>query len=123
MQEKKSQTPITNIQMMRVEPCEEELNINIVTHNGITTGEDKGKQLKIEGWVCKAMEKEVRFDLKCAKENFMEAKNSFVEASTSGIQDKSSGNNEAHDVDPSLLATFLKTCMKLLRDRKAIEGL
>ena len=27
------------------------------------------------------------------------------------------------DVDPSLLATFLKTSMKLLRDRKVVERL
>ena len=27
------------------------------------------------------------------------------------------------DVDPSLLATFMKTCMKLLRAKKVVEGL
>lgn len=30
---------------------------------------------------------------------------------------------KVQDVDPSLLATFLKTYMKLLRDKKAVEGL
>lgn len=27
------------------------------------------------------------------------------------------------EVDPSIITTFLKTCMKLLHDQKAIEGL
>jgi len=27
------------------------------------------------------------------------------------------------DIHPSLLVTFLKTCMKFLRDRKVVEGL
>lgn len=58
-----------------------------------------------------------------AKETFMEAKKNFVEASTSGSQEKSVENNEAQDMDPSLLATFLKTCMNLLQDSKAMEVL
>lgn len=66
--------------------------------------------------MCNTVEKEVGFDLKRVKETFMEAKKNFVEASTSASQEKLVGNNEVQDVDPSLLATFLKTCMKLLRD-------
>jgi len=27
------------------------------------------------------------------------------------------------EVDPSVLANFLKTCMKFLRDKKVVEGL
>ncbi len=27
------------------------------------------------------------------------------------------------ETDPSLLASFLKTCMKILRDKKAVGGL
>jgi len=53
----------------------------------------------------------------------MEAKKRFVETSTSEIQEKSGGTNEEKDVDPLLLSTFLKKCMKLLRDRKIVEGL
>lgn len=72
----------------------------------------------------KTTEKEVGFDLNKAKETFMEAKKNFSEASTLGSQDKSAGNNEAQDVDPLLLATLImKTCMRLLRDRKVVEGL
>ena len=34
--------------MMRVEPREEDHNINIVTRSGIAIGEDKGKKVEIE---------------------------------------------------------------------------
>jgi len=48
----------------------------------------------------------------------MEAKKSFAEASTSGSKD-----NPELEIDPSMLTTFLETCMKLLRDNKAVKGL
>jgi len=48
----------------------------------------------------------------------MEAKKRFVEASTSGNKDKLE-----LEKDPSMLTTFLETCMKLLRDSKAVKGL
>ena len=35
-----------NLQMMRSEPCEEDHNVNIMLKSGITTGDDKGKQLE-----------------------------------------------------------------------------
>jgi len=88
------QQPTQNIRMMREEPCEEDHNINIVTRSGIATREDKGKWLETKGWVHKAAEKEVGFDLNWAKETFMEAKKNFVEASTSGSQEKLVGNCE-----------------------------
>lgn len=118
MRENKTQTqhPTLNIQMMRSKPCEEDHNVNIVMRSGVATGKDKGKQPETEGWVCKAVEKEVWFDLNWAKETFMEAKKNFAEASTSGSQEKSARNSEVKDVDPSLLVTFIKTCMKPLRD-------
>lgn len=53
----------------------------------------------------------------------MEAKKRFAEASTSGSQGKFGGIDNAQDIECSLLVTFLKTCMKLLRDRKVVEGL
>lgn len=109
--------------MMRAEPHKEERNIYIVTRSGIAIGEDKGKKLETEGWVHNAVEKGVGFNLSQAKETFMEAKNSFVEASTSRIHKKSGGNNEAQVVDPLLFAIFINTCIKLLQDIKAIEGL
>jgi len=62
--------------------------------------------------------KEAEFDLKRAKETFMEARKRFVDASTSGSKDRSELK-----MDPSMLTTFLRTCKKLLWDSKAIKGL
>ena len=67
--------------------------------------------------------KEATFDLNHDKETFMEAKKSFAEASTSGGQEKTPETSATQEADPSILTTFLKTCMKLLRDKKAVEGL
>jgi len=58
--------------------------VNIILRRGIVTGDNKGKQPEEGGWVYKAPENEVRFDLERAKENFMEVKKSFAGASTSG---------------------------------------
>jgi len=56
------------------------------------------------------------FDLECAKETFMEVKKSFVEASTLGSQGK-----PTEEMVPSMITTFLETCMKLLCDSKAMN--
>ena len=104
--------------MMRVKPHKEEPNVDIILRSGIATRDDKGKKPEEGGWVRKAPKKGVGFDLECEKETFMEAKRSFVEASSSGIQDKL-----PIEVDPSVLTTFLETCMKLIRDSKAVKGL
>ena len=45
----------------------------------------------------------------------MEAKKSFAEDSTSGSLDK-----QSEEMDPSILTTFLDTCMKLLQDSKVL---
>ena len=82
------------------------------------TGEDKGKKLAEGEWVCKAPKKETGFDLERVKETFMEAKKRFIEASTLGNQEK-----VIEEMDPSMITTFLETCMKLLRDSKAMKGL
>jgi len=57
--------------MVRVEPREEDLMVNIVLRSGATFGEDKGRKPKEGEWVRKAPEKETRFELECAKEMFM----------------------------------------------------
>lgn len=64
------------------------------------------------------MTKEAKLDLEHARETFMETKKSFAEASTSGIKDKPD-----KEMDPCMLTTLLGTCMKLLRDSKAMKGL
>ena len=107
-----------NLQMMRYEQREEDLNVNIVLQSGITTRDDKGKQLEDNTWVRKALKKESDFDLEHAREAFMEAKKIFDEASTSRSKDK-----PEPEMDPSMLTTFLETCLKLLRDSKAVKGL
>ena len=53
--------------------------------------------------------KEAEFDLEPTRETFMEAKKSFVEASTSKRIDRLE-----LEMDPSMLTTFMETCMKLL---------
>lgn len=125
MQENKTQPqqPTQNLQMVRVKPREEDSNINIVLRSGITTSADKGKQLEEEGWVRKTAEKEVDFDLNHAKETFLEAKKYFAKASTSGSQEKMLESNALQEVDPYILANFLKTYMKLFRDQRVVEGL
>lgn len=92
--------------------------MNIVLRSGITIGDDQGKQLEESTWVCKALVNEVEFDLNRAREKFMEAKKSFTEASTLGSKDKPD-----QEMDPSMLTTFLETCMKLLHDSKAVKVL
>ena len=109
--------PTQNLKMMRYEPCEEDPNVNIVLRSGITIGDDKDKQLERSIWVRKAPKKEPKFDLERAKETFMEAKRSFAKASTLGSKDRLE-----LEMDPSMLTTFLETCMKLLRDSKAAKG-
>jgi len=47
-----------------------------------------------------------------------EAQWSFTESSTPGRRDQTE-----IEVDPSMITTFLKTCMKLLCDSKAVQGL
>lgn len=104
--------------MMRSEPCEEDLNVNIVLQSGIAIDDDKGKQPEDNAWVHKALKKEAEFDLEHACETFMEVKNSFAEAPTSGSRDKPN-----YEMDPSMLTTFLETCMMMLHDRKVVKGL
>jgi len=110
--------PTQNIQMMRCEVHEEDPNVNMMLRSGTTIGEDKGNQLKEDTWVCKDPTKEIEFDLEHIKETFMEAKKSFMEASTLGSKDQLEPR-----MDPSMLTTFLETCMKLLRDNNAVKGL
>lgn len=107
-----------NIQMMRSELCKEDPNVNMVLRSGVTIREDKGKQIEEDTWVRKAPTKEPKFDLERAKETFMEAKKSFLEASTSSSKDQLEPG-----MHPSMLTTFLETCMKIFPDNKLVKGL
>lgn len=90
----------------------------MMLRSDMAMGDDKGKWLEDSTWVLKAPTKEPKLDLECAKETFMEAKNSFTEASTLGSKDQLEPG-----MDPSMLTTFLETCMKLMHDNKAFKGL
>lgn len=103
---------------MRSEPHEEDPNMNIVLQGGITTWDDKGKLPEDSTWVHKAPAKEVEFDLEHSRETLMEEKKSFTKASTLGSKDKPD-----QKMDPSMVTTFLETCMKLRHDSKALVGL
>lgn len=109
--------------MMRAEPHKEDHIINIVARSGMAIGEDKGKWPETDGWVHKASKKDLDFDLNRAKEAFMEAKKKFAMASTSGSQEEMPKSSTTQEVDTSVLDTFLKNCMKLLRDKKELEGM
>ena len=110
--------PTQNVQMMKVEPCMEDCNVNMMLWSGTTTGEDKGKQPEIDAWVRKVPLKQLDFDFECAKENFREAKNNFVETSTSESKDQFRSEKGT-----SMLTTFLETCMNLLKDAKVVKEL
>ena len=66
----------------------------------------------------KLLRNKLEFDLERDKQTFMEAKRSFTDASTLGSKDKME-----LEMDPSMLTTFLETCMKLLHNNKAVKGL
>ena len=53
----------------------------------------------------------------------MEAKKKSVKASTLGSHEKMSKTRTTQEVDPLVLAMFLKMYMKLLHNKKAVEGL
>lgn len=57
----------------------------------------------------------------------MEEKMSFADEGASTCRTQNMGKPEdtrvAQEADPSLLASFFKTYMKLLRDENALEGL
>ena len=105
-----------NIQMMRSEPCKEEPNVKMVLRSSVTIGEDEREHPKEDMWACKAPTKEPESNSKCMEETFIEAKKSFTEASTSGSKDQ-----PELGMEPSMLTTFLETCMKLLRENKELR--
>jgi len=78
----------------------------------------RGNNLKIAHGFVRLPAKEAEFYLERSHKTFMEENKSFNEVSTSGRKDKPD-----QEMDPSMLMTFLETCMKLLHDSKAINGL
>jgi len=93
-----------NIRMMRSKPREEDPNVNMMLRSGAATREDKWKLTKDSARVC--------------KETYLEARKSFMEVSIPGSKDPPQPER-----DPSMLTTFLETCMKFLHDNRAVKGL
>jgi len=104
--------------MMREKPCEEDPSINMVLRSGANIGGNPQKE-HVEGRKrCDTPIKEHDSEPEWGKKMSREAQWSFVEASTLGRMDQTKPR-----LDPSMITTFLETCMKLLRDNKAIQGL
>jgi len=95
---------IKNVQMIRPKPREEDSNINMVLTSGTTTGEDKRKVTKD--------------DVGVHEERDLEARKSFTEVTILGSKDQ-----PEPEKDPSMLITFLETCMKFLHDNREVKGL
>lgn len=90
--------------MMRSEPRKEDPNVNMMLRSGTGLWEDKGKLTKEDVGVC--------------KETCLEARKSFAEVSTLGSKDQPKPER-----DPSMMTTFLETCMKLLHNNRVVKGL
>lgn len=118
--------------MMAIEPREHEPCINIITRRGAATRDDKGKKKVEETWVGKTVEKLLGFNIQKKKDTFLGAKQSFMDVgtSTSSAQlnlvpkkDCEKVSTPMQEIDPSILNSFLQTCMNILRNQKAFEGL
>ena len=89
--------------MMRSEPRDKDPKVNMVLRSGTTIGEDKGNLSKKDTGV--------------GKETYLEARESSAEVFTPGSRDQ-----HEQDRDPSMLTTFLETCIKLIRNNRAVRG-
>ena len=90
--------------MMRFEPREEDPNVNMVLRSGMAIGVDR-----------RNLSKE---DIGVGKETYLEAWESFGDVSTLDNRDQPES-----DRVPSMITTFLETCIKLLRDNMVVKGL
>ena len=110
--------PTQNVQRMRLEPREEDPSINMVLRSNATTGGYVRKQLGDNGKGCDAPTRELDLEIEQVRGTSKEAQKSFTEVSALGNRDPIESG-----MDPFVLTTFLETCMKLLRDKKAMNGL
>jgi len=104
--------PTKNIQMMCAEPHEEDPSINMVLRSGTVVGRNENEKrydLPMQ---------EHNTELKEGKTRPREAQWGFVKAFTPERRDQMEAR-----VDPSMITTFLETCMKLLCDHEVIQGL
>lgn len=106
IREKRVVEPTTtqNVLMMRSKPRKEDPQVNMVLRSGTATRVDR-RDLSKEG-------------TGVGKETNLEARESFTKVSTLGSRDQ-----PEMDKDPSMMNTFLETCIKFLRDSGAVKGL
>lgn len=90
--------------MMRSKPREEDPKDNMVLRSGTTIGADR-----------RSLSKE---NVGEGKETYLEAWDSFAEVSTLGSMDQPELVR-----DPSMITTFLETCIKLLHANRVVKGL
>ena len=135
-----------NIQLIAAEQAEPEPRVNSMTRSGVSTSRTSQETKKNIGqeWVHRAPSKAIPLDLQKNKETFHEAKASFDEPTQSGSQVPSSrgvpqqapcGNSPEQipqattsgrcDEDESIgsVQSFLHSCLKLLRNDKAVGEL
>jgi hypothetical protein len=124
--QERNATPTQNVQMIAIEkrpiPA-----LNVVTRSGVTTQvQNKGKQLE-ESWIRKTPEKTPAFDVGREKDTFMEARKDFADprasASTTQQQWHQVQFQDTSSDQVSTLTSFLQSCMKLLRNKNALEEL
>lgn len=111
-------TPTQNVQMMKSEPLKEDPRVNMVLRSGIAIKGDAWKQSAEDKKGHDAPTREIEFEVEQVKKMPKEAQKSFMEVSTPGRR-----NQIEPGMDPSMLTTFLETCMKLLCDNGAVKGL
>jgi len=104
--------------MMKSELCEEDPSVNMVLRSDATIGGDVRKQPRDEGKGHDDPTREPNLEIEQVKGMSNEAQKSFTEVSTPSSRDPIDLG-----MDPSMLTTFLETCMKLLHDNRAIKGL
>ena len=116
--------PTQNVQMIAVErrpvPA-----INVVTRSGATTQVQNIEKRPDEARVCKTPEKIPAFDVNREKETFMEARKDFAGPPVAVSQQlhQPSQLQEASPDQVSALTSFLQSCMKLLRNKTALNEL
>ena len=97
--------------------------LNIVTRSGATT-QVQNKQPD-EAWVCKTPQKIPSFDVGREKGTFMEAKKDFADPRTSVATAQQHQQQlqfqEASSDQVSTLTSFLQSCMRLLRNKNALN--
>lgn len=83
----------------------------MVLRSGTTVGRNE------DGKRCDLPMQEHNTERKQGKMGPREAQWGFAKGSTPGRRDQTEAG-----VDPSMITTFLETCMKLLHDREAVQG-